>query len=76
MIDIIVRSMGMTRIWSTTATLTHVATNKTITDFPLMNWNASMNTAGNSSQATSTHQSWTIPLNVLTGNYSITISGK
>ncbi len=70
-----VRSMGMTRIWSTTASLTHVATNKTITEFPLIKWNASANNTG-SVEESSTHEPWTIPVNIPLGNYSLTISGK
>lgn len=68
--------MGMTRIWSTSATLTHVATNKTIDDFPRMLWNASNNNSDNSTDPSSIHQSWTIPNNIPIGNYSLTVSGK
>ncbi|CAO3647312.1 unnamed protein product [Mucor hiemalis] len=71
-----VRSMGMTRIWAATATLTHVATNNTIDEFPRMLWNASTNTTGNSTDPSSIHQSWTIPVDIPIGNYSLTVSGN
>lgn len=61
----------MTKIWATSATLTHVSTNKTIDTFPLVQW-----TNNNGSAPASIHQEWTIPDSIPLGNYSLAISGK
>jgi hypothetical protein len=63
--------MGMTKIWATYATLTHLPTNKTIDTFPLVNWANS-----NGSAPVSIHQEWIIPASIPLGNYSLAINGK
>ena len=64
-----VRSIGMTKIWQTSATLVHEPTNKTIDSFPTVSWNASSvnNTA---------HTTWTIPSGLSNGNYTLSIGGN
>ncbi|KAK4519078.1 uncharacterized protein ATC70_009309 [Mucor velutinosus] len=64
-----VRSVGMTKIWQTSATLIHESTNTTIASFPIASWNASAET-------NYAHTTWTIPAGLSTGNYIMTISGK
>jgi hypothetical protein len=74
--------MGMTRIWSTSATLTHIQSNKTIDSFPLVQWSAanttstSTNSPNSTTTSSSVHQVWTIPTNLPNGNYSLAIGGK
>ncbi|GAN11253.1 hypothetical protein MAM1_0517c10812 [Mucor ambiguus] len=64
-----VRSVGMTKIWQTSATLVHEPTNATITSFPITGWNASAET-------NYAHTTWTIPAGLSNGNYTMTISGN
>lgn len=79
----IVRSMGMTRIWATSARLIHMESNKTISDFPTINWSSSASTSNDSitkqqqeEGTSSIHSNWTIPADIPIGNYSLIISGK
>jgi hypothetical protein len=67
-----VRSMGMTRIWATSAKLIHIESNKTIDQFPLVNWSSN----DISQDKSSIHQIWTIPADIPIGNYSLAIGGK
>ncbi|CAO3618534.1 unnamed protein product [Mucor fragilis] len=64
-----VRSVGMTKIWQTSATLIHDPTNATIASFPAASWNASAET-------NNAHTTWTIPTGLSNGNYTMTISGN
>ncbi|KAL9552771.1 hypothetical protein MBANPS3_003612 [Mucor bainieri] len=64
-----VRSVGMTKIWQTSATLVHGSTNATITSFPIASWNASAET-------NDAHTTWSIPAGLSNGNYTMTISGN
>lgn len=62
--------MGMTRIWSASAKLTNIETNKTIEGFPLVNWTSNNNTQNFA------HEIWTIPIDMPNGNYSLSVGGK
>ncbi|EPB91839.1 hypothetical protein HMPREF1544_01347 [Mucor circinelloides 1006PhL] len=64
-----VRSVGMTKIWQTSATLIHESTNATIASFPPIAWNASAET-------NNAHTTWTVPVGLPNGNYTMTISGN
>ncbi|KAG2237833.1 hypothetical protein INT48_002134 [Thamnidium elegans] len=65
-----VRSMGMTKIWSTSAKLTNIATNNTVDSFPTVPWVFDGNLKNDA------HAVWTIPSDIPLGNYSLTISGN
>ncbi|KAI8646836.1 hypothetical protein BD408DRAFT_409290 [Parasitella parasitica] len=64
-----VRFIGMTKIWQTSATLVHDATNTTIDTFPAVKWNAY-------SKKNSAHKSWSIPLGLPDGNYTLSINAN
>lgn len=60
----------MTKIWSASAKLTHIATNNSIDSFPTAPWVFDGNLKNDA------HGVWTIPSDIPLGNYSLTISGK
>lgn len=67
--------MGMAKIWAASATLTHVPTNSTIDNFPVVRWENGQQGNKDSTSA-SVHQEWTIPASIPLGNYSLAVSGK
>ncbi|CEP18255.1 hypothetical protein [Parasitella parasitica] len=64
-----VRFNGMTKIWRTSATLVHDATNTTVAAFPSVKWSAY-------SKRNSAHKTWTIPSGLPDGNYTLSINAN
>ncbi|KAI9337663.1 hypothetical protein BD770DRAFT_401118 [Pilaira anomala] len=64
-----VRSMGMTKIWSSSAKLTFLKTNQTVPSFPNVPWVFDGNIKNEA------YGVWKIPEDIPLGNYSLRISG-
>lgn len=64
----LVHSMGMTRIWSTSVTLTYIDSNQTIEGFPRLPYK--------SSDEKKVNGTWTIPSNISNGTYYLSVAAK